>query len=43
MKAEVQKKYSICIAIEKEEQYLPIILERGQLNTCTLSNFEEVV
>jgi len=32
-----------CIAIEKEEQYLPIILERGQLNTCTLSNFEEVV
>lgn len=32
-----------CIAIEKEEQYLPIILERGQLNVCTLDSFEEVV
>ncbi len=28
-----------CIAIEKEEKYLPIIIERGQLNTLTLNAY----
>jgi len=30
-----------CIAIEKEEKYLPIIQERGQLNKTTLESFQE--
>lgn len=29
-----------CIAIEKEEKYLPIIQERGQLNKTTLDTFQ---
>ena len=32
-----------CVGIDKNSAALPIILERGQLNTCTLNNFEEVV
>ena len=30
-----------CIAIEKEEKYLPIIQERGQLDKTTLESFQE--